>query len=176
MACPMDAQQYAQAVRDHGDRLFSYGLWMLRDRSAAEDLSQEAFMRLWKHKSKVEPGAARAWLLRTASRLCIDRARSRAARPEHGVLLDEVLPAPGEGDTPETAERKAALARCFPQLSERDQALLHLHDVQGLSGADVGAALGMRGGSVRVAVHRARQRLLALMQASLESRREGVVS
>jgi len=170
----MDAQQFAQAVRDHGDRLYSYGVWMLRDHGAAEDLAQEAFMRLWKHKSKVDEGAARAWLLRTASRLCIDRARSRAASPGRSALPEDVLPAPSPDDPPELAERKAALAACFPRLGTRDQSLLHLHDVQGLSSADLGRALGMGDGAVRVAVHRARRRLLELIEMSMEgSEREG---
>ena len=60
-------------------RLLSLAGRMLSDRSEAEDVAQEAFVRVWKQAPKWRPGAARfdTWLHRVALNLCYDRLRRR---------------------------------------------------------------------------------------------------
>lgn len=75
----MDGDTYRQAVLTHKNRVFGYAVRLLGDRDDARDVAQEALMRLWEHREKVpELAAARAWLLKTAHRLCVDRARASA--------------------------------------------------------------------------------------------------
>ena len=160
----MDDAACEQAVTEHLDRVYSYAAWVLRDLHEAHDVAQEACMRLWRDRHKVDRPGARAWLLTVASRICIDRARKRkpVAAP-HGVLASALA-----GDQPDQAlldaEQRRDLARAFGELSVRDRAVLTLAEVQGVAHDDIGRILNMRPGAVRVAAHRARTRLLDLLQ------------
>ena len=162
----MDRDGFRETVLGHKDRVHSHALWMLRDREEARDVAQEAFVRLWEHRAEVVDGAARGWLLRTAHNLCIDRLRRRAARPE-GPLG----PAAGEGPggpaaataDPErlaaSAETGRAIRGALGALSPRDRAAVLLREVHGLSYEETARALGVPLGTLKAALHRARERL-----------------
>lgn len=160
----MDDAAYQQAVADHMDRVYSYAAWMSRDLHEAHDITQEAFMRLWRSRDTVDPPGARAWLLTVASRICIDGRRRRKPVLGAEVAIATAL----AGDRPDRAlldaEERAALAAAFAELPARDRALLNLSEMQGLPADEVGRILDMRPGAVRVAAHRARKRLLELLQ------------
>ena len=69
----------AAVVLSHrlGPRIFAHGYRLLGDRSEAEDVAQEAMLRLWKMAPEWRPGEAKitTWLFRVVSNLCIDRKR-----------------------------------------------------------------------------------------------------
>lgn len=89
----MDGDTYRLAVRAHKNRVFSYAARLLADRDDARDVAQEALVRLWEHREKVpEVATARAWLLKTAHRLCVDRVRASAWEEEPGQLALAVDP------------------------------------------------------------------------------------
>ena len=159
----MDDAQFRDAVNDHKDRVYTFAMWSLGNREEASDVTQEAFMRLWGHRNRVDSNAARAWLLKTTRRLCIDhiRKRRRTTSPE---AIDSVISS-GPADGPLTdGELRRAVAVAYAELSERDQSLLHLRDVQGLGHEQIGSILGMAHTAVRVGVHRARARLRAILE------------
>ena len=80
-------------------RLLALATRMLGDRMEAEDVAQEAFMRIWKQAPTWREGEARVdtWLHRVALNLCYDRLRRHreepAAEPPVTVPLDELPPA-----------------------------------------------------------------------------------
>ena len=78
----MDPRAFEQAVLEHKDRVHGYAAMMLRDGAEAQDVAQEALVRLWRHREEVEPALAVVWLLRTTRNLCIDRLRRRTVRAE----------------------------------------------------------------------------------------------
>lgn len=80
-----DRMAAARLVNAHGDRLMAVAWRMLGSREAAEDVVQEAFIRMWQHAKDWQPGAAKfsTWLHRVAVNLCYDRLRKASYRYEH---------------------------------------------------------------------------------------------
>ena len=124
----------------------------------AEDVAQECFLRL----ERADPGALRsrrAWLSKTASRLCIDRLRARARRREEYVGID--LPEPfvdGEpGERDDTLSY--ALLATLQRLAATERAVFLLHDVFDHPFDEVAAMLDLRTDHCRQLAVRARKSL-----------------
>lgn len=83
-----DQRAAEQIYEAYATMLLSVGLSMLADRSKAEDLVQESFLRLWKNAGDLEEKKAplKPWLLRVMSNLCIDALR------KHTEILSDVIP------------------------------------------------------------------------------------
>ncbi len=153
---------YKAAVLEHKNRVYAYAAAMLRNREEARDVAQEALVRMWQHRDDVEVETARAWLLRTAHNLCLDRMRRRAVRNESA--LDTVEPV-----TPDAApgpERRAASAltgrrieAALMRLVPRDRAIVLMREVQGMAYEEIAEILEMPLGTLKAALHRARERL-----------------
>ncbi len=159
----MTDEGFDLAVREHRNRVHSHAFWLLRDGEEARDILQEAMVRLWRHRSDVPDAAARAWLLRTTHRLCLDRLRRRAARPE---FPEAPSPDPPSVDPAPDPERNAAsaslglvLERALARLSSRDRAIVLLRDAEGLPYEEIAETLGLPLGTVKAALHRSRERL-----------------
>jgi RNA polymerase sigma-70 factor (ECF subfamily) len=155
----MGPEAFRQATIQHGDRVSTYAAWMLRDAADAQDVTQEAFLRLWSHRTAVAEPAARTWLLRTAHRLCLDRIRSRDREPTGlGALMT-----PADHTAPDQAivdrELHDAVTRGLEALPLRDRAVLLLRVRYGLSLAELASVLEMPIGTAKAALHRARARL-----------------
>jgi RNA polymerase sigma-70 factor (ECF subfamily) len=131
---------------------------VLGDGQAAEDVAQEAFTQLLGHWAKVSvydrPGA---WVRRVALRLAVRGARRRA--------MGERLLAREAGVIPEVPgpEPDAGLGAALRSLAPMQRAVVVLHYLDDLSCEQVAETLGCRPATVRVHLHRARQRLATLL-------------
>ena len=154
---------YELAVRQHKDGLFGFASHMLRDREEALDVAQEAMIRLWEHRSQVEPERARAWLMRTAHNLCIDRIRRRKTRNE--VADGEEVVQWRESNDPDPARlaESSALGRqlgkTLGELDPVDRAVIVMREIQELPYKEIAETMGMPLGTVKARLHRARERL-----------------
>jgi len=74
-----DSEAFRTLVERHGDVSFRIGCRMMKDPVEAEDIAQEAMLRLWNNASKWTAGGSgvAAWLSRVAVNLCLDRANER---------------------------------------------------------------------------------------------------
>ena len=146
------------------DRVFSYASMVLRDHAEAQDVAQEALVRLWKHRTRVDAPGAHLWLKRTAHNLCIDRLRQRKSRPVVGTEVLETTspdPAPGPRQLAEAGELGEQLGRALAALKPKDQAVLVLREVQGLPYGEIAEILNMPLGTLKARLHRARELLRA---------------
>ena len=157
----MDAETYRDLVVRHKDRVNSYASWVLGDREEGVEVAQEALIRLWTHRKQVRPEAAKAWLLKTTYRLCIDRTRRRRVRGEVGG--DVLDPMPDDGPGPDRVTWSGELGRlledALARLSPVDRAAVLLREVQGMSYDEISDALGLPLGTVKAKLHRSRERL-----------------
>lgn len=167
----MTSGEFQEMVLEHKDRVYGYALSILRDTEDAKDVAQECLVRLWDHRDRIEPGlGGRKWLLRSAHNLCIDRMRRRASRPE--VPSDEESD-PGDGRP--DPERLAAstqiadrLERALSSLDDRDRAIVLLREVEGLAYEEIAEVLGLKLGTLKASLHRAREKLRsALVRAEV---------
>jgi RNA polymerase sigma factor (sigma-70 family) len=169
----MTDEGFERAVREHRNRVHSHAVWLLRDGEEARDVSQEALVRLWRHRSDVPEAAARSWLLRTTHRLCLDRHRRGAARPEiaEGEATLEAQradPAPDPERAAASAGLGGVLARALGRLAPRDRAIVLLREVEDLPYDEIAETLGIPLGTVKAALHRSREKLReALLRAGV---------
>jgi RNA polymerase sigma-70 factor (ECF subfamily) len=124
-------------------RVLSYAARMLGgDRAEAEDVCQEAMLRLWKVAAEWRQGEAKVttWLFRVVTNLCTDRLRRR-----RGVGLDAV-PEPEDGapsalDGLQDQARAQALETALLALPERQRQAVVLRHIEGLSNPDIAAIM-----------------------------------
>ena len=158
----MEHDAFEEAARECKDRIYSFAAMMLRDPEEARDVSQEALVRLWRHRSKVEPAGAKTWLMRTTHNLCIDRIRRRKVRGE--VDGEEVIPfqadeGPGPNQLAESSELGGKIGEALRSLSGIDRAVVLMREVQGMAYEEIARALDMPMGTLKARLHRARERL-----------------
>lgn len=158
----MENGDYERLVREHKDRIYSFAVWTLRDPEEARDVTQEALVRLWEHRGRVEIPAARSWLMTTAHHLCVDRLRRRSRRPE----VDEdslAVPLADPGPDPQrlaaASQTARAIGRALSALGEQDRAVVVMREVQGMSYDEIAQALDVPLGTLKARLHRARDRL-----------------
>ena len=163
------------AARALTDRLLPGALrqaWrMLGDQTEAEDVAQDAMMRLWRQAPEWRAGEARVstWLYRVVHNLCIDRIRKR--RPQVAV---EDAPEPVDPD-PSVLERMAesetarAVANAIAELPERQRQALILRHFEGCSNPEIGAAMDCSVEAVESLLARARRQLAVLMKDQKEA-------
>ena len=144
---------------------------MLGDQAEAEDVAQDAMMRLWKQATEWRAGEARVstWLYRVVHNLCIDRLRKR--RPQVPV---EDAPEPVDPD-PSVLERMAesetakAVAAAIGELPERQRQALILRHFEGYSNPEIGEAMECSVEAVESLLARARRQLANMMQEQKEA-------
>ncbi len=86
-----DRQAFLELYDRYASRVYGLALKMLGDPMRAEDISQEAFIRLWKRAETYRPekGAFSTWILTITRRIVIDRFRKQSRRPEITTSIDK---------------------------------------------------------------------------------------
>jgi RNA polymerase sigma-70 factor (ECF subfamily) len=159
-----DREAFTTLVLELGDRLFSVAYRILRDTSRAEDAVQQTFLTAWRELPSLrDDGRLEAWLYRLLVNACYAEMRhTRRWQPGLRVVPIRV---PSVDDAQLRVARDDELDRAFRQLSGEQRAVLVMHYYVGLSGAEIGEALGLSPGTVRSRLHYARQ----LMRAAIEA-------
>jgi RNA polymerase sigma-70 factor (ECF subfamily) len=151
----------AALVRDHSGLLYRVALSVLRNPAEAEDVVQDAFVRVLQRRREL--GAIvemRPWLVRIAWNLALDR--RRRMRPEQmdeafaAALIARDTPA---DDALAEAARIAHVLAAMERLPRREREALLLSAMDELSAAEIGAVLGKSESSVRSLLFRARAHL-----------------
>lgn len=160
----------------HAPRILALARRMLRDPAEAEDVTQEAMLRLWKIAPDWRTGEARVstWLYRIASNLCVDRLRKK-----RGVGLDQVPEqadeTPGVEQQMMAADRGKALHAAMERLPERQRLALTLRHFQELSNPEIAGILETSVEAVESLLSRGRRTLagdLKTKQAALGLKQE----
>ncbi|MHA7664841.1 RNA polymerase sigma factor SigI [Mycolicibacterium sp. HS_4_1] len=154
---------FTAAWRHHHPYLVNLAYQMLGDVGDAEDVAQEAFLRL----SRTAPGEVedvRAWLTTVAGRLCLDVVRSARARREQPTEQDE-MPSLASSE-PDPADRitlddeiSGALLRVLRQLSPGERVAFILHDVFQVPFDSIAETVGRPVGTCRQLARRARAKV-----------------
>jgi RNA polymerase sigma-70 factor (ECF subfamily) len=163
------------AARDLTDQLLPGALrqaWrMLGDQAEAEDVAQEAMLRLWKQAADWRAGEAKVstWLYRVVHNLCIDRIRKRRPQVPVEDAPEPVDPDPSVLDRMAETETSRAIAEAIRTLPERQRQALILRHFEGMSNPEIGAALECSVEAVESLLARARRQLAKLMEDKKEA-------
>jgi len=158
-------------VREHSARVYRLAYRLTGNRQDAEDLTQETFIRVFRSLSNYTPGTFEGWLHRITTNLFLDTAR-RKQRIRMDAMGEESdrFPAAEGLDRPERAFEHENLdvdiQAALDELPPDYRAAVVLCDIEGLSYEEIAVTLGIKLGTVRSRIHRARARL----RVSLEHR------
>jgi RNA polymerase sigma-70 factor, ECF subfamily len=166
-----DTGAFEMLMRRHYAAVWRVAFLSLREDMAAEEVTQDTFLRAYRSIAGWRGDASlRTWLATICRRLCIDRARLKQLETVAAPDLEAVA-----GSTSETealADRfdlRAALDRL--PADEREASLLVHH--YGYSSLEAATLLGVPGSTVRSRVGRARQRLVAALSGPPVTAQEG---
>lgn len=154
-----DEPAFRELARRHLPAAIGLARRITGNAADAEDVAQDAMLRVWTHAPRWQPLASfRSWLTRVVVNLCLDRKRRAAwiALDAAGEVAD---PAPDAAARLETAETDRLVAAAIATLPERQRAAIVLSYREGLSNADAAAMLDTSVSALETLLVRAKQAL-----------------
>lgn len=142
-----NAGAFSLLVNRHADRFYAVAWRLCANKHDAQDVVQEAFLKLWQFPEKFDPGKGAkftTWFYRVVCNVALDGRRKSANRREtevsgliadSGMRQDEVL---------QMSEDQLLLERAIADLPEKQRAALNLCFYEGLSNAEAAGILGIR--------------------------------
>jgi RNA polymerase sigma factor (sigma-70 family) len=158
---------WEEVARDHGRFLYNVAYRLAGNDVDAQDVVQEALIRVRKGLETYQPGSLEGWLARIVTNVFLDEVRRRRRRPTEALPTDPdrvVPPAPAADQVTSglSDEVQAALAA----LPDDFRVAVVLCDVADLSYEQISESVGVPVGTVRSRIHRGRR----LLRAALEGR------
>jgi RNA polymerase sigma-70 factor, ECF subfamily len=164
-----DPKSLEEALALLQNTVFSFSMKVCGQRQDAEDTMQEVLMKSVPNLPKFDsPRALMVWLYKVAKTRCLMSRRKSKFAPKEALSLEELMPDRKELETlsgnaeptPETAlmrrENAKRLREAVQQLPPEYRLILVLHDMEELSDEDITEITGLRPGTIRVRLHRAR--------------------
>jgi len=171
-----DGTAFAELEARYRDRVLGWFCRRLGDRSEAEDLTQDVFLRLYRARASYRPRARFAtWVFHISRNVARNALRSRSRRP--WVRLDAAAPEPGlleallpvHGDSPsrpmERDELAGVVRAAVAGLAGRQRAAVELHQFKELTYTEVAAELDMTPKAAKSLLYRARNQLRVVLEA-----------
>jgi RNA polymerase sigma factor (sigma-70 family) len=157
---------WEEIARDHGRFLYTVAYRLAGNDDDAQDLVQEALIRVRRGLERYEPGSLQGWLARIVTNVFLDEMRRRKRRPTDALPDDpgHVLPAAPAADEVFTG-LSAEIQRALEDLPEEFRVPVVLCDVSDLSYEQIAATTGVPIGTVRSRLHRGRRMLRAALTA-----------
>jgi RNA polymerase sigma-70 factor (ECF subfamily) len=165
-----DRAAFAALYEATSAHLFGVALRILRTRHWAEEVLQEAFLKIWHHAPSYDPnrGAPMTWMINIVRNQAFDLKRRADVRAEiDAVPVDEALPAAGANPATEAvvSDELTRLRRCLQRLADDQQACILLVYHEGYSPAEVARRKRLPLGTVKTWVRRGLIRVRECMQA-----------
>jgi RNA polymerase sigma-70 factor (ECF subfamily) len=154
-----DQRAFRELARRHVPGMLGLARRILGNAAEAEDVAQEAMLRVWTHAPRWQPLALfRTWLSRVVVNLCLDRKRKAPwVDLEAAGEISDSAPLPGEAA--ESAQRERLLAAAIAELPDRQRAAIVLSYTEGMSNAQVAEALDTTVSAVETLLVRGKQNL-----------------
>lgn len=176
-----DDEALAWLVRAYHDRVYRFGVRVCRDRFDAEDAVQEAFGKLSRRPEVARDPSALSWLMSVVRHACQRMlrpiSRERRALGERATDATALESAPSEQSDPQQALERWQLVRAvhaaIARLDRPSREVLVLRDLEGLSGAETCAALGLELATMKTRLHRARGQLRRALGPELDASAAG---
>jgi RNA polymerase sigma-70 factor (ECF subfamily) len=169
-----DDGAWSELVEKYGRKVYAIAWHFTYDRSEAEELTQDCFLKLWENLDRYEPSEASllAWIAALSRNLCIDHYRKRRREKGFRFLSEEavtsLLPA---GDDPQAdavrRERIRFLLEALADLPDELAEVVMLRDLDGLDYREIGDFLKLPDGTVKSRLNRARIELARAIRRRL---------
>jgi RNA polymerase sigma-70 factor (ECF subfamily) len=165
-----DERAFSIIVRTYEQPVFNYVLRLVGDRSLAEDLTQEVFLRVFQGLPSFSLRSRfTTWLFQVTKNRVLDELRARERRPRALVALEDVPPLEVVDAPLERTEAIEAVWRAVGSLNPDLKMALLLRDVVGLSYTEIAETLEITLATVKWRIYKAREEVQVALQ------REGIV-
>ncbi len=162
-----EEQRYRFLIQQYKNKVYTYSMYMLKNKMDADDVTQEVMIRIWQNIDKFNMLAAKTWIIKTTNNLCIDflRRRSVAVKRKNEIdeLFEETYSANSNSDNPYliTHFKMAAskIKEAIQNLPENLRSVFVLYEIEGLKYKEISKALDIPINSVKVYLLRARKKL-----------------
>jgi RNA polymerase sigma-70 factor (ECF subfamily) len=154
-----DEQAFEHLYRENLGRVYALCLRMTGDRTDAEELTQEAFVRAWKKLGSFRGESAfSTWLHRLTVNLVLTEFRTRSRRRERVALTDDLsrhdMPAPSNAP-----RERVDLEQAIAALPEGARHVFVLYEIEGYKHDEIADMMGIASGTTKAQLHRARKLL-----------------
>lgn len=156
----MELETFKSTVLPLRDKLLKYSVKLTDDGADAEDIVQEAFLKLWYIRDRLNGyQSVEALSVQVVKNLCLDKLRSKRMdrMPENSesILADTVTPE----QMLEQHDAVAIIGRLIQQLPTLQQCIIRMKDVEGYELSEIAQITGTQIESVRVNLSRARKKV-----------------
>jgi len=167
-----DRAAFGALIDRHGGAMYRVAVRTCGPGKDGEDAVQDALLAAWRGAAGFRgESAARTWLLQIVVNACHRRHRRRAGEPARTEPVEVAAAEPDADSGPEarTQAREVgrAIDRALSGMTAEAREVLVLRDVEGLSGEETAAALGLPLAAMKSRLHRARLELKARVEAAL---------
>ena len=171
-----DIEAFEALYDRYGTLVYSTALRVVGDVHLAEDISQEVFLRIWRHPDRYEPGRGRfaPWLLSVTRNGAVDAVRSRGRRRRHELVSEQPerdLPA-DDGPDPalmaELADQRQRIRRALANLPAEQRQTIEMAYFGGYTQQEIAALLSEPLGTVKTRIRLGMQKLRVFLKPELE--------
>ncbi|MDO1499962.1 RNA polymerase sigma factor [Winogradskyella maritima] len=171
--CEGNTKAYAQLVHQYKDLVFTLAFRMLKNREEAEEVSQDAFLKVYKSIQRFKGDAKLStWIYKIAYNTCLDRIKKNKKHladvpinefTEHKLeTIDNAL------TNMIDAERQNTIKACVNKLPSDDAYILTLFYFEDLSLEEIAETMSASANTLKVKLFRARKKLAVILQRYLE--------
>ena len=146
-------------------RVYAHAVRLLGDRAEAEDVAQEALLRLWRIAPDWRQGEAKVttWLYTVTANLCTDRLRKRRCMADIDAVPEPADDRPGAAAQMQEAARAAALEAALAQLPDRQRQAVVLRHIEGLGNPEIAEVMEISTEAVESLTARGKRALASLL-------------
>jgi len=174
LSCCMELKEFQNEVYPLKNKLFRFAKRILDHTEEAEDVVQEAFIKLWNRRESLDKyRSIEALAMISVKNLCLDKIKIKRFPVEnfdnHRGFLENL-----SGDEKNNNEDLVEeIHQAIKKLPEQQQMILHLRDIEGYSFEEMAGIVKMNENAIRVALSRARKRVRELMIKTKEYEYQG---
>lgn len=157
LAARGDERAFARLYDATSSRLFGLVLRVVRDRAQAEEVTQEAFLEIWRSCARFDPGqgSALSWMMTIAHRKAVDRVRSAEASGRREERYESTTQTRPYDATAEEAERSLdgqRVRRALDSLTDTQRGAVELAYFGGYTHTEVASLLGVPLGTAKTRI------------------------
>jgi RNA polymerase sigma factor (sigma-70 family) len=172
-----DLTAFNELVLLYQEAVYRQAYWILGEVEAAEEASQEVFLRVYRNIHTFHGGPFKPWILRITTNFCLDQLRRLKSRPTTPLEVvneyDEEMEPPAwladPGESPEKKlerdEYETTIMQSIHRLSPEYQMVIVMVDLQEMNYQEAASALGISLGTLKSRLFRARLQLRGIFQA-----------
>ncbi len=165
----MNSDIFNQSVLPLKDKLYRLALSIVRNRTEAEDIVQDVFLKIWSKQDEWELiDNMEAYCYRSIKNLSFDRLESMAARSaeKYNAEMENMMFVDTKNPHSAFVEKEQIdiIYRCIEKLSENQKMVFQLREIEGMSYKDIAKSLNMSEELVKVSLFRARRKIKELLE------------